>query len=276
MTDRGRGMRPATRLWPTPRWCRRSGTSTRTPSVSCGMGGAGRAAGTAAHRLPGPPRGAPGRGVARRGPAAHLTASCLVLDESGERVLLTLHKRAREWFQLGGHLEGGDTSLWDAARREAREESGIGTLEPLRGPVQLDRHLLVGSFGAAGTPRRAVRRGRPRRRRSPGRRGVARRAVVAGRRPARGHARRADAPRVSRPPPCSPAERLGSGRWSPRRPLAHSRRGPGRWSPVDGVVVGTRNQPLGVGQPVEEPARPLQPGVGGEQPPERRGRAGHE
>ena len=86
-------------------------------------------------------------GVAKAGPAAHLTASCLVLDESGERVLLTLHKRARQWFQLGGHLEGADTSLWDAARREAREESGVGALEPLPRPVQLDRHLLVGSFG---------------------------------------------------------------------------------------------------------------------------------
>lgn len=85
--------------------------------------------------------------VARAGPPEHLTASCLVLDATGERVLLTLHKRAREWFQFGGHLEVGDASLWDAARREAREESGIGDLEPLPDPVQLDRHVLVGAFG---------------------------------------------------------------------------------------------------------------------------------
>ena len=38
-------------------------------------------------------------------------------------------------------------SLWAAARREAREESGIDALEPLARPVQLDRHRLVGSFG---------------------------------------------------------------------------------------------------------------------------------
>lgn len=85
--------------------------------------------------------------VARAGPPAHLTASCLVLDPSGERVLLTLHRRAGEWFQFGGHLEPGDTSLWAAARREAREESGIEDLEPLPHPVQLDRHVLVGAFG---------------------------------------------------------------------------------------------------------------------------------
>ncbi|HET6969151.1 MAG TPA: NUDIX domain-containing protein [Ornithinibacter sp.] len=86
-------------------------------------------------------------GVAKAGPPAHLTASCLVLDPAGDRVLLTLHKRAHAWFQFGGHLEPGDGSLWEAARREAREESGIERLEPLPRPVQLDRHTLVGSFG---------------------------------------------------------------------------------------------------------------------------------
>lgn len=86
-------------------------------------------------------------GVAKDGPPAHLTASCLVLDPAGERVLLTLHRRAGAWFQLGGHLEAADRSLWAAARREAREESGLDALEPLPRPVQLDRHELVGSFG---------------------------------------------------------------------------------------------------------------------------------
>jgi 8-oxo-dGTP pyrophosphatase MutT (NUDIX family) len=87
-------------------------------------------------------------GVAKAGPPAHLTASCVVLDPGGDRALLTLHRRANAWFQFGGHLEVGDPTLWAAARREAREESGIDTLEPLLRPVQLDRHRLVGSFGA--------------------------------------------------------------------------------------------------------------------------------
>ena len=86
-------------------------------------------------------------GVAKAGPPAHLTASCLVLDPTGGQVLLTLHRKANAWFQFGGHLEAGDLTLWAAARREAREESGIGTLEPLPRPVQLDRHTLVRSFG---------------------------------------------------------------------------------------------------------------------------------
>ena len=85
--------------------------------------------------------------VARAGPPAHLTASCLVLDGAGERVLLTLHRKAGAWFQFGGHLEEQDPSLWAAARREACEESGLEGLEPLAAPVQLDRHALGGSFG---------------------------------------------------------------------------------------------------------------------------------
>lgn len=86
-------------------------------------------------------------GVAKAGPPAHLTASCVVVDADHERVLLTLHRRAREWFQFGGHLEAGDASVWAAARREAREESGLDSLEPLLNPVELDRHVLVGDFG---------------------------------------------------------------------------------------------------------------------------------
>jgi 8-oxo-dGTP pyrophosphatase MutT (NUDIX family) len=85
--------------------------------------------------------------VRRSGPPEHLTASCLVLSADGREVLLTHHRRARAWFQFGGHLEPGDTSLWDAARREVREESGLEDLDPLPRPVQLDRHRLSGDFG---------------------------------------------------------------------------------------------------------------------------------
>jgi 8-oxo-dGTP pyrophosphatase MutT (NUDIX family) len=86
-------------------------------------------------------------GVAKAGPPVHLTASCLVLDPTGDQVLLTLHRRAGAWFQFGGHLEEGDPSVWAAARREACEESGLDGLEPLPAPVHLDRHTLAGAFG---------------------------------------------------------------------------------------------------------------------------------
>ncbi|MEN8671697.1 NUDIX domain-containing protein [Nocardioides sp.] len=70
----------------------------------------------------------------------HLTASTLVVDADGDRVLLTLHAKAKRWFQLGGHCESGDHRLVDAATREAREESGLAglVLDPV--PVQLSEH----------------------------------------------------------------------------------------------------------------------------------------
>jgi 8-oxo-dGTP pyrophosphatase MutT (NUDIX family) len=82
----------------------------------------------------------------------HLTASTLLLDDVRERVLLTLHPLAGRWFQLGGHLEPGDTSIAGAARREAQEESGIRAVELLSGPIALDQHPTVCRDGA-GTPR---------------------------------------------------------------------------------------------------------------------------
>lgn len=85
--------------------------------------------------------------LSKEGPPAHLTVGVVVLDHALESVLLTHHRRARQWFQLGGHIEPGDASLWHAATREAREESGIDTLEVLPQIVHLDRHPLLGDFG---------------------------------------------------------------------------------------------------------------------------------
>ncbi|KUL41783.1 NUDIX hydrolase [Streptomyces sp. NRRL F-4489] len=72
----------------------------------------------------------------------HLTASALVIDPVGGRVLLTLHRKLEMWLQMGGHCEPEDATLADAALREAREESGIAHGLTLLGgaPVRLDRH----------------------------------------------------------------------------------------------------------------------------------------
>ena len=70
----------------------------------------------------------------------HLTSSALVMDELRTRVLLTLHPKVGRWLQLGGHNEPGDLSVREAARREAREESGIAAVEISSQPLRLDRH----------------------------------------------------------------------------------------------------------------------------------------
>lgn len=84
---------------------------------------------------------------ARSCEAGHLTASAVLLDAAGERVLLTLHPRVGRWLQLGGHCEPEDATLAEAVLREAREESGIDGLTISASPVHLDVHPITCSLG---------------------------------------------------------------------------------------------------------------------------------
>ena len=79
-------------------------------------------------------------GLSRSCRPAHLTAGAVVLSPDGSQVLLTLHARARRWFQLGGHVEPTDADLAGAAAREAAEESGLTGLRLDPDPVQLSEH----------------------------------------------------------------------------------------------------------------------------------------
>lgn len=87
-------------------------------------------------------------GLAKTGPPEHLTASLVVIDDTRRRVMLTLHRRARAWFQFGGHIEASDLTVRGAAAREGREESGVTDLLVLPDIVALHRHVLHGDFGA--------------------------------------------------------------------------------------------------------------------------------
>lgn len=51
------------------------------------------------------------------------SASVLIWDDDG-RLLLMREARTRRWQTIGGMVDP-DESPWDAARREAREESGL-------------------------------------------------------------------------------------------------------------------------------------------------------
>jgi 8-oxo-dGTP pyrophosphatase MutT (NUDIX family) len=77
----------------------------------------------------------------------HVTASALVLDHTGARVLLTLHPRLGRWVQLGGHCDDDDPDVVAAALREATEESGVDGLriEPELAAVHV--HPVTCSLG---------------------------------------------------------------------------------------------------------------------------------
>lgn len=58
----------------------------------------------------------------------HVTASAWILNENLTQTLLIHHGKLQKWFQPGGHIEPQDTSLWEAAKREAMEETGLTQL----------------------------------------------------------------------------------------------------------------------------------------------------
>lgn len=73
----------------------------------------------------------------------HLTASTLVVNRSHSHLLLTHHGMIGRWLQFGGHPEPADTSLLEAAGREAREESGVEELLLDADPIHLDVHAVT-------------------------------------------------------------------------------------------------------------------------------------
>lgn len=86
-------------------------------------------------------------GCLRRCVPGHVTASTLVVSDSGDEVLLTLHPRMQRWVQLGGHCEESDASITAAALREATEESGIEGLRIDPDLAAIHVHPITCSLG---------------------------------------------------------------------------------------------------------------------------------
>lgn len=62
----------------------------------------------------------------------HMTASSMIFNERGDKVLMIYHNIFRSWSWTGGHADG-EQDLYQTALREAREETGIQTLARIGG-----------------------------------------------------------------------------------------------------------------------------------------------
>jgi len=77
----------------------------------------------------------------------HMTASAVVLTQDQERVLLVQHEGLARWLQPGGHVEPGDDTIADTARREVLEETGAALLERPPHVVGVDVHPIPAARG---------------------------------------------------------------------------------------------------------------------------------
>ena len=78
----------------------------------------------------------------RSNQAGHFTGSAWLVSADGVRVLLMHHRKLDRWLQPGGHADG-DVDLGRVALREAREETGITSLQLESGIFDIDRHRIA-------------------------------------------------------------------------------------------------------------------------------------
>jgi len=72
----------------------------------------------------------------------HITGSAWIENATGDKFLLTLHKKLGFWLQVGGHADG-NTDILAVAFKEAYEESGLEHLELAKeGIFDLGVHLF--------------------------------------------------------------------------------------------------------------------------------------
>ena len=78
----------------------------------------------------------------------HITGTAIVLHPRLEAMLIVHHRRLDRWLLPGGHVEDGDAAIWDTARREAMEETGV-SLAPEDRPrlVGIDVHGIPAKRG---------------------------------------------------------------------------------------------------------------------------------
>ena len=84
----------------------------------------------------------------------HMTASSMIVNPARTHVLMAYHNIYNSWAWTGGHADG-ESDLMSVALKEAREETGIRTLTPIRNaPVSLEilhvqPHIKRGKYVSA-------------------------------------------------------------------------------------------------------------------------------
>ena len=78
----------------------------------------------------------------------HVTASALIVDRATQQVLLRWHTRQQAWLHVGGHADPDETDALAVAVREAREETGLDDLAPVR-PAPI--HIVIVPVPASST-----------------------------------------------------------------------------------------------------------------------------
>ena len=81
----------------------------------------------------------------------HLTASAWITDETHTKVLMVYHNIYDSWAWTGGHADG-EHDLLSVALREAKEETGLSSVQPFDGALfsietlTVNPHIRRGAF----------------------------------------------------------------------------------------------------------------------------------
>ena len=72
----------------------------------------------------------------------HITGSAILIDPSGNKILMNHHKTLDKWLNFGGHCDGEEDVL-SVAIRETMEESGLTAFKPLTADIiDIDIHPI--------------------------------------------------------------------------------------------------------------------------------------
>ncbi|MDH5299814.1 MAG: NUDIX hydrolase [Gammaproteobacteria bacterium] len=72
----------------------------------------------------------------------HITGSAWIVNPERSKVLMIHHRKLNRWLQPGGHSDG-DPNTLQVALREAREETGLDSIQPVSEAVfDVDIHTI--------------------------------------------------------------------------------------------------------------------------------------